>query len=145
MICIQIISWLVSEYNFYARVGKGLQNVILHNECIKKSYNRADYEVIWLLYVYRDQFDNDTHFLYKNTASKQNSNFMHQNVFINLQFLRNFVQWKLVILPKTLLHVECKNVLKFKNYVLNLASKLRRNLGKNVNKLPPKCHSTIFH
>ena len=47
----------------------------------KKLLKRADHEVICLLNVYKDQFGNDTLF-------------MHENVFITVQFLRNFVQLK---------------------------------------------------
>ena len=39
---------------------------------------------------------------------------------------------------KILLRVECKNVLKFENYVLNFTSVFRRHVEKNVKKCPTK-------
>ena len=100
---------------------------ILHDECIIKIVQMC-IEI---------NLTNDTRFKYINTASNKNQNFMHQNIFITVQFLRNFVQLEVgYSFREILLRVECRNVSKFETYVLNLTPIFRRHLEKNVNKMP---------
>ena len=63
---------------------------VLHRNCIKKSYKRANHAVICLFYVYRDQIEKDKVYKYKNTASNKSQYFLHQNASITVQVLRNF-------------------------------------------------------
>ena len=71
----------------------------------------------------------------KKTTSCEGSQNLHDDSII--KFVHS--------LRKILLYVESKNVLKFENHALKLTSIFRRSLEKNVKKLPPKCHTKIFH
>lgn len=54
--------------------------------------------------------ENDMLFKYKNTASNENWNFMHQKIIITVYFLCNFLKWKLDILSKRFYYVLKKKI-----------------------------------
>ena len=117
---------------------------ILHNELIIKIVQTSQpWSNLFILCALRSIWHWHV-FKYKETSSNKNRNFIHQDIFITVHFLRNFVQCNLYILYKRFNHVLKLKMSQNNGIMFKFTHILWRHFEKYVNKLLSKIGTTIF-